>query len=76
MLEATKRGYSWFKLVMAPLSGFSCHRLAPDWHKFVAFAACHSEHFYGFHGLRAYKEKYNPVWVSPHLANPGGLVLP
>jgi phosphatidylglycerol lysyltransferase len=34
------------------------------------------DHFYNFQGLRAYKEKFNPVWQSRYLAAPGGLTLP
>ncbi|MFC0220525.1 bifunctional lysylphosphatidylglycerol flippase/synthetase MprF [Pseudochelatococcus lubricantis] len=76
MLHAKTGGYGWFNLGMAPLSGLSGHRLAPDWHKFAAFVARHSERFYGFHGLRAYKEKYHPVWEPRYLASPGGWALP
>jgi phosphatidylglycerol lysyltransferase len=31
---------------------------------------------YNFQGLRAYKEKFNPVWQPRYLAYPGGLRLP
>ncbi len=31
---------------------------------------------YNFQGLRAYKEKFNPVWQPRYLAYPGGLGLP
>ena len=31
---------------------------------------------YNFQGLRAYKEKLNPVWEPHYLACPGGLALP
>ena len=34
------------------------------------------EHFFNFDGLRRYKSKFDPVWVSKYLASPGGLVLP
>lgn len=76
MLRAKADGYGWFNLGMAPLSGLSDHRLAPDWHKFAALVARHSERFYGFQGLRAYKEKYHPVWEPRYLASPGGWALP
>ena len=31
---------------------------------------------YNFQGLRAYKEKFHPVWEPHYLAYPGGLRLP
>jgi phosphatidylglycerol lysyltransferase len=36
----------------------------------------HAENFYNFQGLRAYKEKFDPVWEPRYLASPGGLALP
>ena len=36
----------------------------------------HGEAIYNFQGLRAYKEKFNPVWEPHYLAYPGGLRLP
>jgi phosphatidylglycerol lysyltransferase len=34
------------------------------------------DHFYNFRGLRAFKEKFGPVWEPRYLASPGGLALP
>lgn len=76
MQEGKARGYRWFNLGMAPLSGLSGHRLAPSWHKVAAFVARNGERFYGFKGLRAYKEKFGPVWEPRYLASPGGWALP
>ena len=76
MQEGKARGYRWFNLGMAPLSGLSDHRLAPSWHKIAAFVARNGERFYGFKGLRAYKEKFNPIWEPRYLACPGGWALP
>ena len=36
----------------------------------------HGGSLYNFQGLRAYKEKFNPVWEPHYLAYPGGLELP
>ncbi len=36
----------------------------------------HGEAFYNFQGLRAFKEKFDPVWEPRYLAYPGGLALP
>jgi phosphatidylglycerol lysyltransferase len=76
MLEGKTRGYRWFNLGMAPLTGLSDHRLAPNWQKVATFVARNGERFYGFRGLRAYKEKFGPVWEPRYLASPGGWALP
>jgi len=61
---------------LAPLSGLDTHPLGPVWHRIGAFLFRHGEHFYNFEGLRAYKEKFDPVWSPKYLAAPGGLALP
>jgi phosphatidylglycerol lysyltransferase len=61
---------------MAPLAGLQHHRLAPLWNRFGALLFRHGEHFYNFQGLRAFKDKFDPVWEPRYLASPGGLALP
>ena len=46
------------------------------WAKVGRFVYGHGESFYNFQGLRAYKEKFAPVWEPRYLAYPGGLALP
>jgi phosphatidylglycerol lysyltransferase len=70
------RGYARASLGMAPLSGLEARRLAPLWARAGALVAARGEHFYNFRGLRAFKEKFDPVWVPRYLASPGGLALP
>ena len=69
-------GYRWFALGMAPLSGFEASPTASLWNRLGAFLYEHGEAVYNFQGLRAYKEKFNPVWDPHYLAYPGGLRLP
>lgn len=69
-------GYKAMNLGMAPLSGLERHPLAPLWHKLGSFIFRHGEHFYNFQGLRAYKEKFDPVWQPKYLASPGGFSIP
>jgi phosphatidylglycerol lysyltransferase len=76
MLWGKERGYRWFSLGMAPLSGLENQALAPLWNRLGAFVFRHGEHFYNFQGLRQYKEKFDPRWRSKYLVSPGGLALP
>jgi len=76
MIWGKEQGYRWFSLGMAPLSGFETSPVAPLWNRLAAFLYEHGEGVYNFQGLRAYKEKFNPVWQPRYLAYPGGLRLP
>jgi phosphatidylglycerol lysyltransferase len=71
-----QQGYHWFALGMAPLSGFESSPIASVWNRLGAFLYEHGEAVYNFQGLRAYKEKFDPVWEPHYLAYPGGLRLP
>jgi len=71
-----EQGYHWFALGMAPMSGFEQSPVAPLWSRLGTFLYQHGESFYNFQGLRAYKEKFHPVWEPHYLAYPGGLTLP
>jgi phosphatidylglycerol lysyltransferase len=70
------QNFQWFNLGMAPFTGIENKELASPWNRMAAFIARHGEHFYNFHGLRQYKEKFRPVWTPKYLAAPGGLALP
>jgi phosphatidylglycerol lysyltransferase len=69
-------GYRRFALGMAPLSGVEASPLAAPWNRVGAFLYEHGEAVYGFQGLRAFKNKFDPVWEPRYLAYPGGLRLP
>jgi len=70
------QGYAWFSLGVAPLSGLETHRFAPLATRAGALLFRHGEHFYNFQGLRAFKDKFDPVWEPRYLAAPSGLTLP
>lgn len=70
---AKARGFKRFSLGMAPLSGITDRRLAPRWARLAGFAFRHGERFYGFRGLRTYKEKFAPRWEPRYVAGPHGL---
>ena len=76
LLWGRAQGYHWFNLGMAPLSGIESRQLAPLWNKFAALLFRHGDRFYGFEGLREYKDKFDPVWTPKYLAARGGLALP
>ncbi len=76
MLWGRDQGYRRFSLGMAPLSGFDRSPVASHWQKLGAFVYDHGEAFYGFQGLRAFKEKFAPQWEPRYLACPGGLAVP
>lgn len=68
--------YRWFNLGMAPLAGLENRSLSPLWNRVGALTYRFGENFYNFQGLRAYKDKFDPVWEPMYLASPGGLALP
>jgi phosphatidylglycerol lysyltransferase len=76
LLWGKARGYQWFNMGMAPLSGIEARKLSPLWNKFASLLYKHGDQFYGFEGLREYKEKFDPVWTPKYLAARGGLALP
>lgn len=73
MLWGRAQGYHRFSLGAAPLSGIDPRRLSPLWAKAAALLFNHGERFYGFKGLRAYKDKFSPRWEPRFIASPGGL---
>jgi phosphatidylglycerol lysyltransferase len=76
MAWAKARGYHWFSLGMAPLSGFERSPVAPLWSRFGSFLFEHGGPFYNFQGLREYKEKFHPEWEPRYLVYRGGFRLP
>lgn len=70
--EFQQRGYGYFNLGMAPLAGLTNNPLAPLWHRLGRRFYLYGERFYNFQGLRAYKDKYNPLWQPRYLATLSG----
>ena len=68
--------YRRFDLGMAPLAGVEGSPVASLWSRLSAFLYEHGESIYHFQGLRAYKDKFHPIWEPHYLAYPGGLRLP
>jgi phosphatidylglycerol lysyltransferase len=76
MLWGQQAGYQWFNLGMAPLSDFDDRHLSRLWSRAMHLAYRHGDRFYSAEGLRAYKDKFRPVWRPRYLASPGGITLP
>ncbi len=77
LLMASKaEGYQWFNLGAAPLSGLSGSRLASRWNRLGAFIYKSGADLYHFDGLKAFKEKFDPVWTPHYMICPGGLETP
>lgn len=67
-----ENGYRDFDLGMAPLAGLDAHRLAPAFSRLGAAVYEEGEALYGFRGLRAYKDKFEPDWRPLYIAVPPG----
>lgn len=76
LLWGKEQGFAWFSLGAAPLSGLENRHLASLWNRIGGFIYDHGEQFYHFEGLRAFKQKFDPVWTPKYLACPGGLAVP
>ena len=76
MLWGSAQGYKHFSLGMAPLSGLEAHKLAPLMSKLGAMVFKYGGKIYGFEGLRAFKEKFDPEWEPVYLAAPSQMVIP
>ncbi len=76
LLYGKVEGYRWFNLGAAPLSGLADHPLASTWNRLGTFIYRRGDEIYNFEGLRAFKQKFGPVWTPQYLACPGGLVMP
>lgn len=62
------QGFAEFDLGMAPFSGLPAHRLAPLIYRLGAAVFEDGEQIYGFKGLRAFKEKFDPIWRPSYIA--------
>ena len=76
MLWGKAQEYGRFVLGMAPLAGVEPSPVRSLWNRVGGFVYEHAEPVYGFQGLRAYKQKFDPVWEPRYLACPGGFHLP
>jgi phosphatidylglycerol lysyltransferase len=76
MLWGKAQNYQEFDLGMAPLAGLENRRFSPLLSRLGALVYESGERVYGFKGLRAYKEKFDPEWRPLYVAAPPGVLLP
>ncbi len=76
LLWAKAEGFAWFSLGAAPFAGLADHRFVPFWSRIAGILYAHGDIFYHFEGLRAFKQKFGPVWTPLYFACPYGLAVP
>jgi phosphatidylglycerol lysyltransferase len=76
LMHGKEEGYRWFNLGAAPLAGLTDHPLASTWNRLGTFIYRRGDEIYNFEGLRAFKQKFGPVWTPQYLACPGGFAMP
>ncbi|MEJ5899107.1 bifunctional lysylphosphatidylglycerol flippase/synthetase MprF [Ochrobactrum teleogrylli] len=76
LMYSKNEGYQWFNLGAAPLAGLSGSRLASRWNRLGSFIYKRGADLYHFDGLKAFKEKFDPVWTPHYMVCPGGLETP
>ncbi|MFL5351918.1 bifunctional lysylphosphatidylglycerol flippase/synthetase MprF [Archangium sp.] len=76
LLWGRREGYRWFNLGLTPSPEMEGGALAPTWSRLGSLLFRHGEHFEDLQALRAYKERFHPVWEPRYLASPGGMALP
>ncbi|MDX2277848.1 MAG: GNAT family N-acetyltransferase [Hyphomonadaceae bacterium] len=76
LLWAQSAGFRDFDLGMAPLAGLAENEYAPLFARFGRFIFERAESFYGFQGLRKFKEKFGPSWEPRYLAATGAWQMP
>ncbi|EDY84234.1 conserved hypothetical protein [Verrucomicrobiia bacterium DG1235] len=76
IMWAKEEGFTFFDLRVAPLSGISVGNAVPFAHKLLDLVFNHGENFYGFRGIRSYKDRFNPEWEPIYVASPGNWRLP
>lgn len=72
---AKSQGFSSFNLGHAPLSSVGKNSGALREEKIARLVFERGGHWYGFSGLRRYKEKFGPEWEPRYLAYPASLSL-
>lgn len=73
---ARDKGYAYFNLGGAPLSGIRASSVAPLWNQIGLAVRGVGERYYNFQGLRNFKDWFYPEWEPMYLVSPGGTKRP
>lgn len=76
LLWAQAHGLKTFDLGMAPLAGLAEEKYASMFARLGRLVHERGEPFYGFQGLRVFKDKFGPRWEPRYIASPGAWALP
>ena len=76
MLWGRAAGFEWFSLGMAPLASFEHPSKSRLWSRLGRAIYGQGDAFYHARDVRAFKERFDPVWEPRYLAYPGGVLLP
>ena len=76
LLWAQRQSMATFDLGMAPLAGLAEEKYASLFARIGRLVHERGEQFYGFQGLRAFKDKFGPHWAPRYIAAPGAWTLP
>lgn len=77
LLWAQAQGLATFDLGMAPLAGLAEEKkYASLFARIGRLVHERGEQFYGFQGLRSFKDKFHPRWEPRYIAAPGAWTLP
>ncbi|XCB30020.1 bifunctional lysylphosphatidylglycerol flippase/synthetase MprF [Arcanobacterium hippocoleae] len=69
-------GFKQLNIGMAPLSNVGRQKYSHGTEKVVKYVHDFGNQIYNFRGIRAYKEKFKPVWESRYLVYPATRCLP
>ncbi|MGH7779029.1 MAG: bifunctional lysylphosphatidylglycerol flippase/synthetase MprF [Candidatus Binataceae bacterium] len=72
-LDLKARGFGMLSLGMAPLAGLVRTSLSSRSHRLAGLLWEHGGSIYNFQGLRAFKNKFHPVWEPRYLAASGAI---
>ena len=72
-LGLREQGFTRLSLGAAPLAGVATTALSTRWSRIADLVWRHGDRFYNFKGLRAFKNKFGPVWEPRYFISSGAI---